>query len=525
MIRVLKNIARLAHICRTLAVYDVLVPHEYAKSVPASLRGAARLWGRPDPAFAKLPPGARLAKALERMGPSALKIGQLLATRPDILGVEMTRGLECLQDRLPPFAQSQAREIVESELGRPLGEIFSAFGPSVAAASIAQVHQAQTTDDPPRRVAVKVLRPHIAEDFARDFEAFRFLARTAERFFAEARRLRLCALVETLANCVAIELDLRMEGAAASEFAQNMRSDVQDENAFRLPAPDWSRTSARVLTSEWIEGTPLRDVEALKAAGHDPKRIAVILLQSFLTHALRDGFFHADMHPGNLFVDEQGRICAVDFGIMGRLDPAMRRFLAETLGGFLTRDYMRVAQVHFDAGFVSKNQSVETFAQALRAVGEPIFGQTARDVSMARLLEQLFDITRHFDMQLQPQLVLLQKTMMVVEGVARSLDPEFDIWESSRPIIEQWMVDHIGPEARLREAAEGLSSLGRLAQHFPQMLHDTEIIAAQLADGGLRLHSDSIQAIAQTQLKRTRHVRVALWIVAGALGILAVGMF
>ena len=244
MIRILKNIARLARISRTLAIYDVLLPHEYAKSVPASLRASARLLGRPDPAFAKLPPGERLAKALESMGPSAIKLGQLLATRPDILGVEMTRGLECLQDRLPPFAESQAREIIESELGRPIGEVFSAFGPPVAAASIAQVHQAQTADDPPRRVAVKVLRPHIAEDFARDFEAFRFLARVAERFFAEARRLRLRALVETLAASVAIELDLRMEGAAASEFAQNMRSDVQDENAFRLPAPDWSRTSA-----------------------------------------------------------------------------------------------------------------------------------------------------------------------------------------------------------------------------------------------------------------------------------------
>jgi ubiquinone biosynthesis protein len=223
-------------------------------------------------------------------------------------------------------------------------------------------------------------------------------------------------------------------------------------------------------------------------------------------------------------VDREGRICAVDFGIMGRLETPMRRFMAETLAGFLARDYMRVAQVHFEYGFVPKVHNVETFAQALRAVGEPIFGLTARDVSMARLLEQLFETTRRFDMQLQPQLVMLQKTMVVVEGVARGLDPAFDIWEASRPVIENWMIDNIGPEARLRDAADGLTSLGRLAQNIPQLLRDTELIASQLADGGLRLHPDSVRGIATGQLRRTRHVRVALWIAAGALGIIALGL-
>jgi ubiquinone biosynthesis protein len=429
----------------------------------------------------------------------------------------MTRGLESLQDRLPPFPEGEARQIVEVELRRPLAEIFSAFGPPVAAASIAQVHKATTTDAPPADVAVKVLRPHIIELFARDFEAFRLAARIVEQFSSEGRRLRAKAMVETLARSVALELDLRMEGAAASELEQNMR----DQKGFRVPALDWSRTSAKVLTAEWIDGTSLRDAEALRAVGHDPKRIAIVVLQTFLTQALRDGFFHADLHPGNLFVDAQGRVCAVDFGIMGRLDPAMRRFLAETLGGFLARDYSRVAAVHFEAGFVPRTHDVESFAQALRAVGEPIFGLTARDVSMARLLDQLFETTRRFDMQAQPQLVLLQKTMMVVEGVCRVLDPEFDIWESSRPIIEQWMVANLGPEARLRDAAEGLTSLGKLAQNFPQLLRDTEIIAAQLADGGLRLHPDSVLAIAVAQQRRARHVRIAIWIAACALGVLA----
>jgi len=332
--------------------------------------------------------------------------------------------------------------------------------------------------------------------------------------------LRLKELVETLADSVALELDLRMEGAAAAELALNTR----DDEDFRVPALDWSRTARSVLTTEWVEGTQLRSPEDLATAGHNPKHIAAALIRTFLTQALRDGFFHADMHPGNLFVDKEGRICAVDFGIMGRLSPAMRRFMAETLSGFLARDYVRVAQVHFDVGFVPKTHNVETFAQALRAVGEPIFGLTAREVSMAKLLEQLFETTYRFDMQLQPQLVLLQKTMVVVEGLARRLDPEFDIWEAARPALETWMAGYLGPEARLRGAADGFTQLGRLIEHIPQLLRDSETIAENLAQGGLRLHPDSVREIALAQTKRTRHVRVAIWIAAGALGIIALGL-
>ena len=518
VLRVMGNIRRLWQVARVLSDHGAFLPHEYADRAPATLRMLSGALGRPKDDIAKLPPGQRLAKALEKIGPSAIKLGQLLSTRVDIVGPEIAHGLESLQDRLPPFDNDEARKIVESDLGCKLSETFLEFGPPVAAASIAQVHEAQTSDDPPMRVAVKILRPKIVEDFARDFDALRFATKLAERLSREGRRLRLRALVDTMAASVALELNLRMEGAAACELAENMR----DQPAFLVPAIDWTRTSAHVLTTEWIDGVPLRDAEKLEAAGHDPKELAIIVLQSFLTQALRDGFFHADLHPGNLFVDVEGRIHAVDFGIMGRLDQPMRRFLAETLGGFLTRDYVRVAQVHFDAGFVPTSHNVETFAQALRAVGEPIFGLSAKEMSMARLLEQLFETTRRFDMQLQPQLILLQKTMVVVEGVARMLDPEFDIWEASRPIIEEWMVANLGPEARLREAAEGISSLGRVAQHLPQVLHDTEIIAGQLADGGLRLHPDSVRAISTSQLRRTRHVRIALWIAAGALGLIAI---
>jgi len=266
---------------------------------------------------------------------------------------------------------------------------------------------------------------------------------------------------------------------------------------------------------------PVRDLDALRAAGRDPKEVALTLLRSFLIQALRDGFFHADLHPGNLFVDGEGRLVAVDFGIMGRLDPAMRRFMAETLAGFLARDYMRVAQVHYDAGFVPHHYPIETFAQALRAVGEPVFGRPAREVSMARLLQQLFETTRRFDMPAQPQLLLLQKTMVVVEGVARGLDPDFDIWAASRPVVERWMLDRMGPEARLREAAEGVGALGRVAQQLPQLLRNAEVVSAMLASGGLRLHPDTARQIAEAQLERTQHVRIALWLAAaGALGLL-----
>ena len=318
--------------------------------------------------------------------------------------------------------------------------------------------------------------------------------------------MRLIALVQTLAASVTLELDLRMEAAAASELYDRTSGDSE----FRVPHVDWTRTSGRVLTSEWIDGTPIRDGAALRAAGHDPKKLALTLVRSFLTQALRDGFFHADMHPGNLFVDAQGRLVAVDFGIMGRLDAPMRRFMAGTLAGFLARDYTKVAQLHYDVAFVPLQHDVETFAQALRAIGEPIFGKSARDVSMARLLGQLFETTRRFDMQAQPQLVLLQKTMVVVEGVARGLDPDFDIWEASRPVAERWVTQNLGPEAHLARAAEGFTALGKLAQDLPQLVKNAEELSQMVAEGGVRLHPDTARQIAREQDRRNRPLFIAV---------------
>ncbi|MDE1938798.1 MAG: 2-polyprenylphenol 6-hydroxylase [Alphaproteobacteria bacterium] len=514
----LSNLSRLWTIARTLGRNDALIPREYLAAMPVSLKLARRIFGGGRAAKSdNTAPGLRLARALENLGPAHIKLGQILATRPDIVGSDIASALEGLQDRLPSFPTNEARKVVVAAFGRPVEELFSSFGEPVAAASIAQVHEAMTAEDPPHRVAVKVLRPGVEAEFARDLSALAFAARIAETLFAEARRLRLTALVEILATSVALELDLRMEAAAASELAERTRN----ETDFRVPSIDWKRTAERVLTTEWIDGISVRDIDMLRAAGRDPKQIALTLMRTFLTQALREGFFHADLHPGNLFVDGEGCLVAVDFGIMGRLDPPMRRFMAETLAGFLARDYVRVAQVHYDANFVSHRHPVETFAQALRAIGEPIFGRPAQDVSMAKLLQQLFDTTRRFDMSAQPQLLLLQKTMVVVEGVARGLDPEFDIWEASRPVVERWMLDRLGPEARLREAAEGMGALGRVAQHLPQLLRNVEVVSTMLADGGLRLHPDTARQIAEAQLKGSRYARVALWLAAGALGVIA----
>jgi ubiquinone biosynthesis protein len=512
------NFFRAWRVARTLARHDALIPREYLGLIPPSLKMLRRLLGSAHAQHGTGTPGERLARALESLGPVHIKLGQVMATRPDIVGRDVALALEGLQDRLPPFPTAEARTAVAIAFGRPVDELYSCFGEPVAAASIAQVHDAATTEVPPRRVAVKVLRPGIEAQFSRDLSTLAFAARLAERLFPEARRLRLAALIHTLAESTALELDLRMEAAAASELAERMQGD----KGFRVPAVDWTRTADRVLTTEWIDGVPIRDVEHLRAAGHDPKEVALTLMRAFLTQALREGFFHADLHPGNLFVDAEGRLVAVDFGIMGRLDPNMRRFMAETLAGFLARDYVRVAQVHYEANFVPHTHPVDTFAQALRAIGEPIFGRPAREMSVARLLQQLFETTRRFDMQAQPQLLLLQKTMVVVEGVARGLDPDFDIWEAARPVVERWMLDRLAPETRLREAAEGVGSLGRAAQQLPQLLRNAEIISAMMADGGLRLHPETARQIAEAQLLGTKYTRVAIWLAAGALGAVAV---
>jgi ubiquinone biosynthesis protein len=450
---------------------------------------------------------AKLAAALTRLGPSYVKIGQSLATRPDVIGVKAARDLTSLQDHMPPFAQTIARASIEAALGVKLSDIFDDFSPPVAAASIAQVHQARLKGSH-QRVAVKVLRPRIREIFARDISDMRFAARLIERFSAEARRLRAVEVVETLARSVTLEMDLRLEAAALSELGDNIKEDVD----FRVPRPLWDKTARDVLTTDWIDGVRISDVAALEAKGHDRVMLARALIQSFLKHAIRDGFFHADMHPGNLFVDDQGRIVAVDGGIMGRLGLKERRFLAEILLGFIQRDYDRVARVHFEAGYVPLHYAVADFAQAIRAVGEPIHDRRADEISMAKLLTLLFEITSLFDMITRTELVMLQKTMVVVEGVARILDPKLDMWRTAEPVVRIWIERNLGPIGTLEQAGRGLRDLAGFAARLPEFMHRSEQILQHYEDQVVRYTQPS-----PVHLTRDH----TLWRTAALLGIAA----
>jgi ubiquinone biosynthesis protein len=458
-----------------------------------------------------------LSAAFGALGPSYVKLGQFLATRPDVVGTAVARDLETLHDDMPPFPQGEAEAAVAAAFGRKLSNVFAAFGPPIAAASIAQVHRAEIETPGGRRaVAVKVLRPGIEARFRRDLAAFRFVARDAEAFSAEARRLRLVEVVETLARSVAIEMDLRLEAAALSEMAENVKNDPD----FRVPAVEWDLTARNVLTLAWIDGTPLNDREALVARGFDLTKLGRAVIQSFLRHALRDGFFHADMHPGNLFVDAEGKLVAVDFGIMGRLGPKERRFLAEILLGFITRDYRRTAEVHFEAGYVPAHHSVEGFAQAIRAIGEPIHNRTAEDISMAKLLTLLFEVTGLFDMRTRPELLLLQKTMVVVEGVARTLDPRLDIWTTAEPVVRDWIERHLGPAGRLEGAAHGVVEFGQFLAGVPSLLNQASRVAEQIDHAtrdGIVLAPETVAAIGAAERRRNRWSTIALWVIAALL--------
>jgi ubiquinone biosynthesis protein len=471
----------------------------------------ARLFERPTASGASV----RLSAALTRLGPTYVKLGQFLATRPDVVGPALARDLESLQDRMAPFPQAEAEAAVATALAMPLNRVFQSFGPAVAAASIAQVHRAAVDG---QTVAVKVLRPGIERRFRSDLDTLYFAARNAERHSGEARRLKFVETVDMLARSMTIEMDLRLEAAAIAE----MRDNVKDDPDFRVPQVDWERTARQVLTLAWIDGTPLSNRTALEARGLDLPALGRALMQTFLRHALRDGFFHADMHPGNLFVDPERRIVAVDFGIMGRLSPKERRFLAEILYGFITRNYHRTAEVHFEAGYVPPHHSVESFAQAIRAIGEPIHNKQASEISMAKLLTLLFEITGLFDMKTRPELLMLQKTMVVVEGVARSFDPNLDMWATAEPVVREWIERHLGPVGRIEEVAQGAGEVGRFLGGVPGLLGRAATLADQLdaaTRDGLVLAPETVAAIGQAEARRNRWTAIALWVIAGLLAV------
>jgi ubiquinone biosynthesis protein len=469
----------------------------------------ARLFERPTASDGS----SRLAAALTKLGPTYVKLGQFMATRPDVVGAAISHDLESLQDKMAPFPQNEAEATIAWAFGKPLNAVYLSFGPAVAAASIAQVHKAEVDDGGLRKaVAVKILRPGVEHRFKVDLDAFFFAARMAENYSLEAQRLRPIEAVATLARSVAMEMDFRLEAAALSEMAENTRADLD----FRVPAVDWDRTARDVLTLEWIDGTPLNDRAALEARGLDLPALGHKVIQSFLRQALRDGFFHADMHPGNLFVDPEGRLVAVDFGIMGRLGPKERRFLAEILFGFITRDYQRTAQVHFDAGYVPRHHSVEAFAQAIRAIGEPIHNRTAEDISMAKLLMLLFEVTGLFDMRTRPELLLLQKTMVVVEGVARTLDPKLDMWAVADPVVREWIERNLGPVGKLEDAAQGAGEIGRFAAQVPSLLTRTGTLIDQFDDitrNGLVLAPETVAAIGRAEAQRNRWTAAGVWMI------------
>jgi ubiquinone biosynthesis protein len=485
MFRAVRNIARLVSIARVLVRHDALAVLELGQVAPALLF-AARLLSRPAaPGGAR--PGQRLAAALQELGPSFIKAGQVLSTRSDLLGEAFAADLAELRDQLPPFPAAAARATVAAELGHPVEALFAAFDDTpVAAASIAQVHYAVTTEGD--EVAVKVLRPDIERAFGRDLDLFFWMAELIERTQPTLRRLRPVEVVRTIQAWVTIEMDMRMEAAAAEELAQNCAGDA----GFQVPRVDWQRTARRVLTTERVVGIRIDERAALLAAGHDIRGLLTTSATVFFNQVFRDGFFHADLHPGNMFVEPDGTLVPVDFGIMGRLDRNTRRYLGEMLLSFLNRDYRAVAEVHFRAGYVPADQSLDTFTQACRSIGEPIFGRPLNEISVARLLGQLFQVTADFAMPTQPQLLLLQKTMLVAEGVGRGLDPEINIWQLAEPLIADWMREHLGPEARLADTVgEAVDALQRL----PAVVAQVETVTAMVADGGLRLHPDSLRAL------------------------------
>ncbi|MBN02609.1 AarF/UbiB family protein [Ponticaulis sp.] len=448
----------------TLARHDVILPAEYASRMPLPAKafgGFLRaIGGKP-----KGRPGERLASALESLGPAYIKLGQFLATRPDVFGVETTTDLSRLKDKLPPFGDEKARTQLNLEFGEDEAKrLFPEIGPAIAAASIAQVHRMETPDG---TRAVKILRPDVERLILTELRAMKRAARTIETVDRNSRRMEPVAFVETVATSMEKELDLRLEAGGASEFAD---VSAKSGGSFHVPEVDWERSGKTVLTTDWVTGTSLTDTEALAKREFSRIELANKVTRGFLQAAIGHGVFHADMHEGNMILGDDGELYLIDFGIVGRIGMAERRFLAEILDGFIRRDYKRVAEVHFEAGYVPPDRSVGDFAQALRSVGEPIHGKSAQEVSMGRLLLQLLDFTHTFGMHLRPELVLLQKTMVQVEGVARTLDPTHNIWDAAKPVVQEWIRQEFGPAGIAKQSGIALRSLAQRAVQLPEIL-------------------------------------------------------
>ena len=442
--------------------------------------------------------GAKLCNALQGMGTTFIKLGQFLATRPDIIGENISKELEKLQDKLPPFNMLDAKNILKKELGEKNFNQIKNLSEPIAAASIAQVHFATINNsEHSKEVAIKILRPNIEKVFNEELDALMLLAYIAQSFIKKTKRLKLVEVVQLLREITNVEMDLRFEAAAANELKENTKNDV----GFKVPQIFWNQTSKRVLCLDKVNGISIREVQNLISLKIDVKKLAKNIIQHFLQQAVRDGFFHADMHQGNLFVSKEGNIVPVDFGIMGRLDKNNRKYLAEILYGFIKRDYKKVAEVHFMAGLVPKNASKDEFAQALRSIGEPIFGQSVKNISGGKLLSQLFEITEKFNMQTQIQLLLLQKTMVVVEGVARKLDPDTNIWEISRPILENWLKETKDPINKAGEVISEASEVLKRLPDLPIIMDRANDVMTLIAEGKFNPNTLAYQSLREEELK------------------------
>ena len=460
----------------------------------------------------------KLCNSIQEMRTTFIKLAQFLSTRPDIIGDEIAKKLENLQDKLPPFSSDEAKKIMKKELGENNYNSLINISEPVAAASIAQVHKAQLNDNETiKDIAIKILRPNIKKKFNEEIDALMLLAFIIEGTVKKTKRLKLVEVVFLLKEITNLELDLRFEAAAANEFLENTKNDV----GFNVPKIFWNFTSENILTLEWIDGISIREKKELEKRNIDTKTLASNVIQHFLRHAIRDGFFHADMHQGNLFINESGEIIPVDFGIMGRLDKLNKRYLAEILFGFVKRDYKKVAEVHLIAGLVPKNVSIDEFAQALRSIGEPIFGQSVKDISGGNLLKQLFEITEKFNMQTQPQLLLLQKTMVVVEGVARQLNSETNIWETSKPVLENWLKETKDPINYLNETIENTSEVIKRLPELPEIMDKANQALTYFASGQIPQNSNSYLALSE---KKSEMITIRNQTVIGLLLLVILGL-
>ncbi len=509
MLRRTATFFRLLRTGWVLIRHDALVPKEYEPFVPGGVRGVAAVSRFFSIRKRSDNPGERFAKALEQLGPAYIKFGQILSTRGDMFDPVFAKGLSRLKDKVPPFPMEKAEAMLEAEWGAPWQTRLASLSEPVAAASVAQVHKA-VTKDTGETVAIKILRPNIVDRMTKDMDVIAQVANLAHKLVPYTRRLQPRAFVAEARRAVMLELDLRLEASAASEM-----SDIAEATGlFRVPTIHWDLVDKNIMATEWIDGIPFSSDEMLELPLEERQRLAKAVIQSFLASTFTYGIFHADMHEGNLYRGPDGELVLLDFGILGRLGDEEIRFEIDTLYGFLQRDYFKIAQVHFDIGYVPPNHSVEEFATALRAVGEPIFGKQAEDVSMSKVLIQLLEITEMFDMPLQPQLILLQKTMMQAEGVARRLDPKFDMWEASRPVVEDAVRYELGPERVVDDALDTLARLRTTLRKLPDATENIAKLADAWANGEIDLSNAPV--VKTAEIKRESPLRPVAYAAAGA---------